>query len=472
MKPRLNEDAIGQLTMRFHGPLILPGDLAYDDARMVRNGLIDRYPALIARCHGTADVVAAVNFARQQNLLLSVRGGGHNVAGNAVNDGGMVIDLSEMRAVVVDPERKTAFAQGGATWADFDRETTLFDLVATGGAVSSTGIGGLTLHGGLGALHRKLGLAMDQLRAVEIVTADGQVRRASEDEHEDLFWAVRGAGSNFGVVTGFEFALHSLPHPLYSALPIFSLKDAGPVLRAYRDFAESASDDFAPAALFWSIPAVEDFPPELHGQPILGIQVVYTGDPAEGEELLKPVLEWGTPLLDLSGAAPYLESQQAFDPFFPAGWLYYWKSMLLRTASDAALDALVTIAADRPTPQSLLNFWALGGAIARVPPDATAFVHRDAAHMLSLDTTWTDPADTDRCIDWTRRTWSTLQAQFGIGAAYLNFVGFGEEKETLLRASFGDNYERLVELKTKYDPGNLFHMNANIPPRPLAAAAD
>ncbi len=287
-----NPEAVAQLAIDFHGRLIQPGDADYDTARMVRNGLIDRSPAIIARCHGTADVVAAVNFAREHDLHLSVRGGGHNVAGNAVNDGGIVIDLSEMRSVVVDPERKTADAEGGATWGDFDRETTRYDLVATGGAVSSTGIGGLTLHGGLGSLHRKLGLAMDQLRAVDIVTADGQVCRASADENADLFWAVRGAGSNFGVVTGFEFELHSLPHPLYTALPIFLLEDAAPVLRAYRDFAESASDDFAPAALFWSIPAIEDFPAELHNQPILALQIVYTGDPAEGEELLKPVLDW------------------------------------------------------------------------------------------------------------------------------------------------------------------------------------
>jgi len=457
-------DPVDQLAMEMRGVLIRPGDPGYDDARMVRNGLIDRHPAVIARCHGTADVVAAVNYAREHGLLLSIRGGGHNVAGNAVNDGGIVIDLSEMRAVFVDPDRRRARAQGGATWGDFDRETQQFGLATTGGAVSSTGIAGLTLHGGLGNLHRRFGLALDNLRSVEIVTADGQVRTASESENPDLFWAIRGAGSNFGVVTSFEFEVYPIPRELYSAVPLFTLDDAPAILRKYRDFAESAPDDFTPAALFWSVPAIPDFPEELHGTPIVAIQIVYAGDPMEGEELLKPVFEWGTPLVDLSGSAPYVAMQNGFDAFFPAGWLYYWKSLLLQSATDDVIDTLCEVAATRPSPQSILNFWQLGGAISRVPADATAYVRRDAGHMLSLDTTWTDPRDTDRCIAWARQTWSTLQEKFGLGGAYLNFAGFGEEKEALVRASYGQNYARLTEIKRRYDPENLFRMNNNIKP--------
>jgi FAD/FMN-containing dehydrogenase len=462
--PSIEQEALDSFIGSIRGRVLTPGDLDYEEARHIRNGLIERFPAVIVQCSGTADVVDAVNFARDNDMLLSVRGGGHNVAGNAVNDGGLVIDLSNMRAVSVDPERRRVRAQGGATWGDFDRETQLFGLATTGGAVSSTGIGGLTLHGGLGYLHRKFGLALDNLRSVEIVTADGQVRTASESENPELFWAVRGAGSNFGVVTSFEFELYPIPQELYSAVPFFSLEDAPAVLRKYRDFAESAPDDFAPAAIFWSVPAIPDFPEELHGTPIVAIQIAYTGDPAEGEELLKPVFEWGAPLLDLSGAAPYIVMQNGFDPFFPAGWFYYWKSLLLKSATDDVIDTLTEVAATRPSPQTLLNFWQLGGAISRVPADATAYVRRDAGHMLSLDSTWTDPADTERCIAWVRQTWSSLQEKFGLGGAYLNFAGFGEEKEALVRASYGQNYDRLADIKRRYDPGNLFRMNNNIKP--------
>lgn len=445
-------------------------DPAYDDARHVWNGLIGRRPALIIRPTGTADVLEAVNFAREHHLLLSVRGGGHNVAGNAVNDGGAVIDLSSMRGVFVDPARRIARVQGGATWGDVDRETQVHGLATTGGQVSTTGVAGLTLHGGLGVLHRKYGLTIDNLLSVEIVTADGQVRTASATEHPDLFWAVRGAGSNFGVVTWFEFALHPLGPEIAMAVPIFALEDAPVVLRKYRDFAATAPDEMGPQAIFWSVPAIEDFPQDLHGKPILVVQVVYAGDPSEGERLLQPVLEWATPVLDLSDRLPYALSQSAFDGFFPAGSLYYWKSLLLNELTDAAIDAIVQAAADRPSPHAFINLWQLGGAISRVAPDATAFSRRQAAFLLSFDTTWVEPADTDRCIAWTRQQWSAMQ-HYGQGGTYLNFPGFGEEKERLLRAAYGHNYDRLAQIKTTYDPANLFRMNQNITPAPARTTA-
>ncbi|MGH2618932.1 MAG: FAD-binding oxidoreductase, partial [Thermomicrobiales bacterium] len=338
--PELDETTVQTFRSGLRGEVLQPGEIGYDETRMIWNGMIDRRPALIVRCAGTADVVDAVTFAREHDLLLSVRGGGHNVAGNAVNDGGLVIDLSAMRGVTVDPERRTARVQGGATWGDVDRETQLYGLATTGGQVSTTGVAGLTLHGGLGVLHRKYGLALDNLRAVEIVTADGQVRTASATENADLFWAVRGAGSNFGVVTWFEFALHPLGPEIVMVVPIFSLEDAPAVLRQYRAFARTAPDEMGPQAIFWSVPAVDDFPAELHGKPIVVVQVVYAGDPDEGERLLQPVLEWAPPLLDLSGRMPYAVTQSAFDPFFPAGWLYYWKSLLLNELSDAAIEAI------------------------------------------------------------------------------------------------------------------------------------
>jgi FAD/FMN-containing dehydrogenase len=454
---------VEDLRATLRGDLIDAETPGYDEARAIQNGLIDRRPALIARCRGTADVVAAVTFAREQGLLLSIRGGGHNVAGNAVNDGGLVVDLSGMRSVLVDPEARTARVQGGATWADVDRETQVFGLATTGGQVSSTGVAGYTLHGGMGTLHRRFGLAIDNLRAVEIVTADGQVRTASEQVNPDLFWGVRGAGSNFGVVTMFEFALHPVGPEIAMVVPIFLLDDAVPVLRRFRDYSDSAPDAFNPQGIFWSVPPIDDFPEELHGKAILAVQVLYAGDPDEGERLMQPVMEWATPVLDLSGRLPYAVSQSAFDAFFPKGWLYYWKSHLLRSLTDPAIDAIVQAAADRPSPNGMINVWPLGGAIGRVAPDATAWQHRDARYMLSLDTTWTDPADSERCIAWTRKTWSDL-AQFGQGGMYLNFAGLGEEKDALVRAGYGANYQRLAALKRVYDPDNLFRMNNNITP--------
>jgi FAD/FMN-containing dehydrogenase len=324
----------------------------------------------------------------------------------------------------------------------------------------------------MGVLHRTYGLTIDNLLSVEIVTADGQVRTASSSENPDLFWAVRGAGSNFGVVTSFEFKAHPVGPEVFQVVPIFSLEDAPAVLRKYRDFGATAPDAVNPQAIVWSVPAIPDFPEELHGTPIIVVQAFYAGDPDEGERLLQPVLDWATPIVDLSGRVDYALAQSSFDPFFPIGGFYYWKSMLLNDASDAALDAIAELAWDRPSPDALMNFWQLGGAISRVAPDATAYSRRDASYLLSLDTTWFDPDLTERCIDWTRKSWSMMQERFGQGSAYLNFAGFGEEKEALVRASYGQNYDRLVEIKTKYDPGNLFRMNNNIPPMEMAVAAD
>lgn len=306
--------------------------------------------------------------------------------------------------------------------------------------------------------------------SVEIVTADGQVRTASARENPDLYWAVRGAGSNFGAVTWFEFDLHPIGPEIYQVVPLFSLDDAPKVLREYRSFGASAPEAVNPQAMLWSVPPVEDLPAELHGTPILAVQVMYAGDPDEGERLLRPVLDWAVPIADLGGRAPYTATQTSFDPFFPVGGLYYWKSLLLKEATDEALDAIVDAARERPSPQAMINLWQLGGAISRVASDATAYVHRESPYLLSFDTSWVDPADTDRCIAWTRRTWSTMHDRFGLGGAYLNFAGFGEEKDALVRASYGGNFERLAAIKAKYDPGNLFRMNNNIRPSGQAPA--
>jgi FAD/FMN-containing dehydrogenase len=463
--PPLDAVTVQEFAAAQRGQLLLPDEEGYDEARAVRNGLIDRHPALIAQCAGVVDVIAAVNFAREHDLLLSVRGGGHNVSGAGTNDGGLVIDLSAMRAVWVDPEARTVRVQGGATWGDVDRETQLFGLATPGGAISTTGVGGLTLHGGWGWLRRKYGYSIDNLLAVQIVTADGQVCTASETENPDLFWAVRGAGSNFGVVTALTFRLHPVGPLVAMTAPFYALEDAERVLAAWRDVAASAPDELGFNALFWSVPAVEGFPLELHGRAVLILVSVYAGDAGEGERVLQPLRELATPLLDLSGTMPYAALQGAFDPFFPKGWLYYWKSRYLDRLDAETIAAIIGYAADRPSPETLIALWHLqGGAASRVEATTTAFGSRDASYLLSFDTTWINPADSERSIAWTRSAWADMR-RFGSGGLYLNFAGFGEEKEDLVRAGYGANYERLVELKTKYDPGNLFRMNQNIRPR-------
>lgn len=461
---RATTSDIEQLTNQIRGRIVLSESVDYDDVRSVRNGLIDRRPAIIVQCQGAADVVAAVNFARDNNLVVSVRGGGHNVAGNAVNDDGIVIDLSGMRSVFIDLTNRTARAQGGATWSDVDRETQLHGLATPGGVISSTGIGGLSIHGGWGWLRRKHGYSVDNIVSAEIVTSDGQVRSVSATANPDLLWAIKGAGSNFGVITSLEFRLHPVGPIVTLAATAYAIDDASRVLPSWRDYMESAPDDVTSSALFWSVPANEHFPADLHGRTIVVIAAVHAGDLAEGEQLLSPLRNLAEPLLDLSGQLPYTELQSSFDPFFPKGWLYYWKSLYLNDLSAESMEEIIQLARTRPSKDALIALWHLkGGAASRVEASATAFGRRDRPYLLSLDTTWTDHADTDRCIAWTRNAWDGMQ-RFGPGGLYLNFAGFGEEKEALVRSAYGDNYDRLVELKTKYDPHNLFRMNQNIRP--------
>jgi FAD/FMN-containing dehydrogenase len=459
----LDESVIEEFRGHLRGPLLTADDPDYDEARAVRNGLIDRRPALIVRCSGTADVVACVNFAREHGLLLSVRGGAHNVAGNAVNDGGLVIDLSEMQGVHVDPAARTARAQGGATWGDVDHETQLFGLAVPGGVVSSTGIGGLTIHGGYGHLRRKYGLSLDSLVSVEIVTADGQVRTASATENGELFWAVRGAGSNFGAITSFEFRLHPVGPIVQLCAPFYALEDGRQVIRAWRDFTASAPDELNSLVVLWSVPDDEHFPEELRRRPIVVTAAVYAGPVEVGERVMQPLRELATPLMDLSGPIPYTALQQAFDPFFPEGRLYYWKSIYVDDLSDEAIDTMVDAAIARPSILSDVGLWHLGGAMSQVGVEDTAYGRRDAPYLFVAEASWTDPTTNEENIAWARESLAAMQP-YSKGGSYLNFPGFGEEKEAMLRASYGPNYDRLVTVKTKYDPGNLFRMNLNIAP--------
>jgi FAD/FMN-containing dehydrogenase len=446
---------------RVRGTVISPEDAGYDSARAVWNGMIDRRPALIVRCSGAADVIETVSFAREHGRAIAVRGGGHNVAGSAVADDAIVVDLSMMRGVHVDPRAGTARVQGGATWGDVDRETQVYGLATTGGVVSATGVAGLTLHGGMGHLRRKYGLSIDNLLSVDIVTADGQIRTASEEENEDLFWAVRGAGSNFGVVTSFEFKLHPVGPEVFLCAPLYAAEDAPTILPKWRDFMSTAPDEISSIALFWSVP--EGFPDEFVGQPVLILAAVHSGSAEEGERVTMPLREMGTPILDLSATETYVEVQTGFDPFFPDGNLYYWKSMLTDDLTDEMIDQLCQLGMNRPSPGTTVEMWHHGGAMQRVDTGETAYGGRDAAYMLTFEPGWTDPADSERNIAWARQAWSKMY-RYASRGLYLNFPGFGEEKEELVRASYGPNYERLTQLKAQYDPDNLFRFNQNIQP--------
>src|SRR5215212_2617544 len=336
----LDEEAVQGFVAGVRGAVLRPGDQGYDDARAIWNALIDRRPALIVQCSGAADVVDAVNFAREQDLLLSVKGGGHNVAGNAVNDGGLVIDLSQMRGLHVDPATQTVRAQGGATWGDLDRETQLFGLAVPGGVVSTTGIAGLTLHGGVGHLRRKHGLSIDSLLSVDIVTADGQFRKTSADENEDLFWAVRGAGSNFGVVTSFEFQAHPVGPVVMVGAVFYSQDDGKTALAAWRDYMGLAPEELSSVAFFWNVPEHEPFPPEHHGKPVLILAAVYSGSVEDGEPVVQPLRELAQPLVDLSGPWPWLGLQSGFDDLFPHGQFRYWKSRAFAELPERAIDEI------------------------------------------------------------------------------------------------------------------------------------
>jgi len=459
----LNLETIEAFAATVRGPVLTPGADGYDEARAIWNGLIDRRPALIVQCTGAADVVDSVNFAREHDLLLSIRAGGHNVAGNAVNEGGLVIDLSAMRGVHVDPSTQTVRVQAGATLGDLDRETQLHGLAVPAGVVSTTGVAGLTLHGGAGHLRRKHGLSIDSLLSVDIVTADGQMRTASATENENLFWAVRGAGSNFGVVTSFEFRAHPVGPMVMVGAIFYPADDAPQLLRAWRDYVTTAPDELSSLALLWSIPPGEPFPEEHHGKPVVVVAACYCGSVEEGEPVVQPLRELGQPLVDMSGPWPWLGLQSGFDALFPKGGFYYWKSRELAALRDEAIDVIADFGARRPSPLTDIVVWHHGGAMSRVGETETAYGGRDAAFLVTGEASWNDPALTDEAIGWGRAFWDAI-GPHSTGGVYLNFAGLGEEKEALVKAGYGANYERLVALKAKYDPTNLFRMNLNIPP--------
>jgi FAD/FMN-containing dehydrogenase len=464
-KVSFSEERITELRTEYRGRVIQPGDDAYDEARAVHNALFDRRPGLIIECSGTADVIDAVNLAREENLLLAVRGGGHSIAGHSVCDGGLLLDLSRMNAVWVDPESRTVTAQGGATWGDADREAQAFGLAVPGGVISTTGVGGLTLGGGLGWLHRAHGLACDHLRSAQVVTADGRLVRTSGDEEPDLFWALRGGGGNFGVVTSFEFDAVALGPMVFAAAPIYPMSAARDVFRRWVDWTHTVDDAVTSRLLFWSFPDVEALPEPIRGQDAVIVAALHAGSADEGERALQPVREMGDLLADLSATQPYRVAQSNFDPFFAKGVMRsYWKSLYLDDIDDDGVELIVRRAQSRPHPYTLVHVPMMGGATSRVGADATAFGDRSGAYMLSVDGNWADPSDDERGIAWTR---SVVDEASGLPTArgiYLNFSGDAEIGDDLRASAFGDNLRRLGEVKERFDPTNLFSMNNNITP--------
>jgi FAD/FMN-containing dehydrogenase len=452
-----------ELDAAFQGQQFRPGDDGYDDARAVYNGMVDKRPGLVARCSGVADVVEAVRVARERGLSLAVRCGGHNVAGNAVCDDGIQIDLRGMKGVHVDPVAKTARANGGVTWGEFDRETQLFGLHTPGGRMTGTGVGGFTLGGGYAWTSTKHGLACDNLISAEVVTADGRVVTASETENADLLWGLRGGGGNFGVVTSYEFKLYELGPMIYGGMVVHPIEVAGDIGRAWRDWVEAAPEAVGSALGILLAPPEDFVPKEVQGTPVLGILAMYCGSAEEGEEVLRPLkTEIGPPAVDLLDHIPYTAFQAIVDPFSPTGWLNYHRGEHLRALPDEAVDAYVAAGRKVESPMSQSILFRMGGAIARVDEDATAASHRDAPYMWHPIAAWKDPADSERTIQWVRESSESMRP-FATGGVYLNFEQ--DEGADHVKAGFdAGKLMQLVELKDKYDPSNLFRVNQNIAP--------
>lgn len=462
-RPFPNE-AVEDLRTKVRGEILLPETEGYDEARSVWNAMIDRYPSIVVRALGAADAMAAVRFAREHELEISIKGGGHNVAGNAVCDQGLTLDLSRMKSVRVDPENRTARVEPGATLHDFDQEAQAHGLVAPGGFVSTTGVAGLTLGGGFGYLSRKFGLTVDSLRSVDLVTADGEFVRASADENPELFWGVRGAGGNFGVVTSFEFDLHEFGPTVLAGPVAWAFEDAPEVLREVAAAMREAPNEVSCLTVLRRAPPAPFLPEEAHGEMILLIAMIYAGDPDEGEAALAPLRDVGDPIADAVGPRPYVAFQSMFDKANAPGARNYWKSHYLAGLTDDAIDALCERAAQMTSPESAVGMLSLGGAIADQPADATAYPHRDAPWALNITARWREAEDENRHVEWARRSFDEMMP-FSTGGVYVNFISEGEGDERV-RAAYGDEmYERLTELKTTWDPENVFHRNQNVKPR-------
>ena len=459
----LDDATVGALADRLEGEVVVPGDASYDLDRRVWNGMVDVSPAIVVKCASSGDVAATISFVREHDLQLSVRGGGHNAAGVAVREQGVVIDMSGLKAVEVDPVQRTVRAGGGVLIGELDAATQQHGLAVPQGVVTETGIGGLTLGGGLGWLRRRYGLACDNLIAAEVVTADGRIVRTSEDESPELLWGLRGGGGNFGVVTSFEFRAHPVGPEVFFSVMIHGPDDVADGLRFFAEWSRRAPDDISALAVMWHAPAIDEVPTEHHGQPVLFFVAMHAGSPAEGEAALAELRRFGSPIADLSSVMPYLDVQQFFDEDYPK-WekRYYWTSSYLQDLDDELIARLVELNAGAPSHESSIDVWQLGGAMARVPADATAFGDRSAAFMLGIEANWEAPEDDAANMAWAREV-RRAASPWATGARYANFPGLYEEDEDPDFFGAG-NHARLAALKAQWDPTNLFDRNHNITP--------
>jgi FAD/FMN-containing dehydrogenase len=459
----MSEDrALNELKTSLAGELVAPDDATYDRHRTVWNGSIDRHPALIARCTGASDVSAAVTFARQAGLPLAIKGGGHSFPGQSVCDDGIVVDLGEMKGIVVDPQARTATAEAGVLLGELDRETQTYGLAVPAGIVTHTGLAGLTLGGGIGWLQRKYGLTIDQLLSVDLITAEGELVKASETENADLFWGVRGGGGNFGVVTRFEFRLNPLGPEVVAGPVFWPIEESPDVLRFYRDWIAAAPADLMTIVIHRKAPPLPFVPSELHGKPVVAVVCCYAGSVEEGEEVIAPLKAFGSPVLDLCEPKPFLEHQSMFDPSFPHGQWYYMRACDVAELTDEVIDITVEHAMRIRSPLTAFPIWQMGGAISRVGEDETAFSGRGAGHTFNITaaTAGRDGFDEER--EWVRDFWSALEPHHTSGV-YVNFLM--NEGEDRVREAYGtEKYDRLKSLKRRYDPDNLFRLNQNIPP--------
>jgi FAD/FMN-containing dehydrogenase len=457
----LPSNAIEALKTATRGQVLLRADPGFDEARQVWNAMIDRRPAVIVRCAGVADVRRAVDFARDNGLLLAVRGGAHNIAGSAVCDDGLMIDLSPMKSVRIDPAARRAFVEPGATLADFDHEAQAFGLATPLGINSTTGVAGLTLGGGFGWLSRRYGMTVDNLVSADVITADGELVHATADSHEDLFWAIRGGGGNFGVVTMFEFQLHPVGPQVFGGLVVLPLEQAKDALKKYRAAMDTMPDELTVWAVLRLAPPLPFLPQDVHGKPVIAFASCYTGALDDGPGALDLVRGFGTPYGEHLGPMPYAMWQQAFDPLLTPGARNYWKSHNLAELPDGLLDVLIDAIGKLPSPQCEIFFGQIGGETTRVAAHATAYPSRDAKYVMNVHGRWNEPDEDDRCIAWARGFFEAA-TPFALGSVYVNFLT--QEETERIGAAYGPNYDRLVAVKTQYDPHNLFRHNQNIKP--------
>ena len=458
----LKETAVEAFKASLRGKLLTADCAGYDEARAIWNAMIDRRPALIVRCVGTVDVIRAVDFAQRNKLLIAVRGGGHNIAGNAVCDGGLMIDLSPMKSVRVNPETRRAYVEPGATLSDFDHEAQAFGLATPLGINSTTGVAGLTLGGGFGWLSRKHGMSVDNLISADVVTADAKLIRVSAKKNADLFWGIRGGGGNFGIVTSFEFKLHPVGPEVFAGLIVFPFDQAETVLRKYREFVEKIPDDLSVWAVLRQAPPLPFLPADVHGKEVVVFAIFYAGDATKGERVIEPLRSFGKPHGEHIGPQPYVAWQRAFDPLLTPGARNYWKSHNFSHLSDGALDTVIEYAGKLPSPHCELFIGLVGGQASRVVSDETAYSHRDAKFVLNVHTRWERAEEDQRCISWARDFFNAA-APHATGGVYVNFMT--QEEVDRIPAAYGQEvWKRLVEVKNKWDPKNLFRMNQNIKP--------